>query len=232
MPMGRNDPVGRGYPVPQNLRVDQDSDDPDELFGVSEDVYTVFAHPDGDSERRSKINFEPISRGGEYPYDEPGGTYGAPNSTSPPHSVTHSFEITPKDTKHSAWDDLDEAIGYPAYFKKGSESQRGGGSPSARGWSNNPAKDWDKSEFDEDFDATPIPSEFAFDPVFGALVARSKPKDVQQTSSEPAEELPKSSVWGELVKLMMMKDLMKQQRKQHAAVVIRAGDASDEDHDE
>ncbi len=44
--------------------------------------------------------------------------------------------------------------------------------------------------------------------------------------------IPKNSAWGELVRLMMMKDLMKQQRKQQPVVVIRAGEASDEDYDE
>jgi hypothetical protein len=261
--MRRNDPVGYGYPVPQNLRVDQDSEDPDKLFGVSEDTYiTTMARPDPDSERRSKVNFEPVSRGGDFPYDEPGETYGSPNVGygSTPHSVTHSFEITPNDTEHSMWDELEEIIGYPTLLSKSDSSQGGSSLTGIGGWASNPPKPWDEEEdVNESFDSKVPPtenptgeeaghhdqtdddSEKKLERIWGVgdnpnahsetVVRQHLPMDVH-SAWDQFEDPGENSAWGELVKFMMMKDLTDKQRKEPTAVCIKAGEAEDENDDQ
>jgi hypothetical protein len=257
MPVRRNDPVGSGYPVPQNLRVDQEND-PDEVFGVSEES-TFTLRPDPDDHRRSKVNFEPLERDDEFPYDEPDRTYGAPNTSygSAPHSKTRTFEIVPKNTEHTTWDDLEEIVGYPALLSKAYDSQVGSSIPGVNGWANDPPKDWDENELEEDFDPKVPPTETPLDHI-GAhfhnktddevekkleriwgigdnpnayVVKKSEPADVCSSWDE-LDMIHGDSAWGDLVKVMMAKDLMNRQSNRPTSVVIRAGEASDEDHDE
>ena len=98
---------------------------------------------DGSAEPR-----QPWIRGGNYPYDKQV-TYGQPadydrgsSNKGPQHQP-----ITPRDTKHTAWDEVDEAMGCPTNFTKSGSSQMGGTIPGAEtGWANNPPKDWDEDD--------------------------------------------------------------------------------------
>jgi hypothetical protein len=57
--------------------------------------------------------------------------------------------ITPKNTEHSVWDDLEEVAGSPILLKKqpGPGSATGvPGAGSSLGWNKNPIKQWDKND--------------------------------------------------------------------------------------
>jgi hypothetical protein len=57
-------------------------------------------------------------------------------------------QITPKDTEHSVWDDVDEILGSPTLL--GKSAGQGSTVPgTGGGWATNPAKPWDESELEE-----------------------------------------------------------------------------------
>lgn len=264
MPIRRNDPIGQGYPIPPNLQVS--IEEPEDGFqspgthGVNEDSYQVVGFTDPDSERRSKINFEPTSRGSGFPYDETEEN-NHDKGHGPTASQTHSYEIVPMDTAHTVWDELGEMIGYPALFSRAYSSNIGSPIPGMGGWSQDPPKSWDRGpgdddEVNEEFDpeTPPIESMVSNDGFnatsdsgvekklariwgigdnpnsIGMRVQPRSPMDVHSAWA-PLEMVHQDSVWGELVKFMMMKDLMNKQRKSGATVVIKQGDTADDvDH--
>ncbi len=74
----------------------------------------------------------------EFPYDrdkaEPYGFHG---------------QITPKDTDHSVWDEVAEALGVPFNVKMASRGNNGAGVPGAnKGWAGMPPRAWDENDIE------------------------------------------------------------------------------------
>ncbi len=148
------------------------------------DLYETFGRPDSSGVRSGwtgvKAKAQP-ARANNYPYDHDN-TYGLPL-----HGPSH-HGITPKDTDHSIWDDIDEAMGTHMLLTRA----YGGHVPGTpRGWSGNPLKPWDGEEMDEDYFTDPVISPLGVEP--------SEPKDVQALRIF-GELMPKDSVWSELLK--------------------------------
>lgn len=119
---------------------------------LKEDYGSGFAgRPDDSGIRGKGLVRKPLVRPKDFPYDRPI-TYGQPmaydrgsSGAGPSHNG-----ITPMDTSHSAWDDLEEITGSPILLTKayqGSQLGNSTGVPGAAGgWATNPKKDWDDSE--------------------------------------------------------------------------------------
>jgi hypothetical protein len=95
------------------------------------------------------------ARAGTYPYDEPV-TYGTPHVTGPDSvggNPGSEHGITPMNTAHSPWDEIEEAMGTPYFFSKAYQgSQMGGatGVPGAAGsWSSGQGE-WNTNEMPND----------------------------------------------------------------------------------
>jgi hypothetical protein len=94
-------------------------------------------------------------RGDVYPYDRDD-RYGdpAPYDRGSKGGTSHQG-ITPKNTEHSVWDEIEEAMGTPIFFKKavqGAQMGHATGVPGATGdWASNPIKPWD-DDMEDDID--------------------------------------------------------------------------------
>lgn len=128
---------------------------PEELWEDLDSWVGFAGRPDGAGNWSGA--FRPLSqRASDYPYDEddPDSLYGGPatghdrgNAQKP---AGHFSILTPKDTEHSIWDEVDEAMGSPIFFAKGNSSDLGGISGgTSSGWANRPVKPWDKDELEE-----------------------------------------------------------------------------------
>lgn len=89
-----------------------------------------------------------LKRSSDYPYDKGNKMsvgFGGMNDMS---TQSHN-PITPKNTEHSVWDDLEEVAGSPILLSKQPGVGSATGVPGAGGalsWSKNPIKSWDEKE--------------------------------------------------------------------------------------
>lgn len=109
------------------------------------EFFGTFGRPDMSGQRGGETKFPPYERQSDFPYD--GGIgYGRP-----PEELHRG--ITPKDTSHSAWDDLEEVLGAPILLSRGYQGSgpgSGTGVPGADGsWATGQG-DWDGKEIDDD----------------------------------------------------------------------------------
>lgn len=120
----------------------------------------TFGRPDASGDRmgftgRKKM---PTQEPEDYPYDpEDAPFYGQPepyDRGSGGRSAFHAQVLLPHDVSHSAWDDVEEAMGTPYFLKKayqGAQMGHATGIPGADGgWANNPMKPWDEKDDDDD----------------------------------------------------------------------------------
>jgi len=112
------------------------------------------AQPDG-SGMRGGLNRPLSKRAKKYPYDKEV-FYGQPaayDNKSVSAAQGHQPPV-PKDTKHTAWEEADEAFDAAMSIHK---SDPGGGAPvvgAAGSWATSPIKPWDHGEHDGDYDDT------------------------------------------------------------------------------
>lgn len=118
----------------------------------------TFTYPDASGDRmgftgRKKL---PLKQVPDFPYDEEQPWYGQPHAYdrgSGGREASHASVILPHDVSHSAWDDVDEAMGTPYFFGKavqGAQMGHATGIPGADGgWANSPMKPWDEDDEDE-----------------------------------------------------------------------------------
>jgi hypothetical protein len=177
---------------------------------VSDRFSQTFSRPD-DSRRGDDKNFKTISRGQNYPYDRtnPDQSYGQPGGTDrhsgnrePGHST-----IVPKDTSHSIWDDIAEAMGTPMLLTRGATSQIGSSVPGMGGFSKNPPKPWDESDVD-DTEFVDMPTDEELEQLGLSKVEPSPSRElvvpaVQVSLSTPhGGMIPHRSAWDELLTAM------------------------------
>lgn len=90
-----------------------------------------------------------MGRGDVYPYDR---------GPQTPYGVHRA--LTPKDTSHSAWDDVVETLGVPFDVDMAERgTSNGSGLPGTSiGWSSSPPRPWDRSDMDESQSDEAVPS--------------------------------------------------------------------------
>lgn len=128
----------------------------DEMNSLLE-FYGTFTRPDASGDRmgftgRRKL---PLKRLGDFPYDDPV-WYGQPHAYdrgSGGRETGYATVVLPHDVSHSAWDDVEEAMGMPFSIGKavqGAQMGHATGVPGADGgWANSPIKPWDEEDEDE-----------------------------------------------------------------------------------
>lgn len=165
----------------------------------------TFSRPETDRKGDPK-NFKTRSRGSDYPYDRtnPDQAYGQPGNAmdrsasgvGPGHA-----QIVPKDIRHSAWEDMLEAMGTPMLLTRGATSQIGSSVPGMGGFSKDPPKAWD----DEDDDVVSM-SDATSDDEIVKRIDPSPPRDIVPLASisfsDPRDSMLRSrSPWDELLSM-------------------------------
>lgn len=123
-------------------------------------------------------------------------------------------QITPKDTDHSVWDEIEETIGIPFSVSQSQKGNNGAGPPgSNKGWASMPSKPWDDdSKFDEDWSplsidqrVPPAGDKIANPPTYNDMrpvsgVDVDAPVDLSMTIITVARDLlAPGSTWSELI---------------------------------
>lgn len=117
------------------------------------ELYGTFIRPDSSGVRMG-LDHPLLKRSDSYPYDYET-SYGQPmdydrgsGGSGPSHNG-----ITPRNTEHSIWDDLEEVMGSPILLAKayqGAQIGHATGVPGASGqWANNPIRSWDDNEIED-----------------------------------------------------------------------------------
>lgn len=113
----------------------------------------TFSRPDASGRRGGMSQYPKVQKGDDFPYDMPvnygqaGGKYVKGDGTSGP-----SYHgITPKNTEHSAWEEIEEILGSPILLAKG--AQQTATTPGATGgWAGSPAKPWDENDKEDELE--------------------------------------------------------------------------------
>lgn len=133
---------------------------------------------------RGGLKRDPLSRAGDFPYDKDmgyGTSSGGPFGRGNPKKSELHHGLTPKDTSHSIWDELEtEVIGYPVLIGRASQGSADGGPiiPGTGG-------EWAAFQVEPDYDE---------DEILSAYGDEHRNSDEIQASLE--------SVWNDLEKLL------------------------------
>lgn len=100
-------------------------------------------------QRGGETKFPPFSREDDFPYGIQS-SYGQPKDLFPGNNGKNpSYNaITPRDTQHSVWDEIEEVIGSPILLTKGSQSTNG--VPGTNGSWASGMGDWNADQVDQE----------------------------------------------------------------------------------